>query len=99
MLQFAYPLLIGVTLTAGVAVGKKMSGRWSGGLSLGLVLGLLPTSCSPTPSRRGEVSGGRWTPCPLCGGRLDPTRGSFRCSRCQFAICEGCESEGVHPTG
>ena len=29
--------------------------------------------------------------CPVCGGPFIPLRGQSRCSRCHFALCEGCE--------
>jgi hypothetical protein len=29
--------------------------------------------------------------CPMCGGVLVPTREAWRCSRCYFSLCEGCE--------
>jgi hypothetical protein len=29
--------------------------------------------------------------CPMCGGGLVPLRGAWRCSRCYFALCVGCE--------
>ncbi len=29
--------------------------------------------------------------CPMCGGGLVPLRGAWRCSRCYFALCAGCE--------
>ena len=29
--------------------------------------------------------------CPVCGGVLVPLRGQWRCSRCQFSLCVGCE--------
>jgi hypothetical protein len=29
--------------------------------------------------------------CPMCGGGLVPMRGTWRCSRCYFALCAGCE--------
>lgn len=31
--------------------------------------------------------------CPYCGGSLVPLRGQFRCLRCSFALCEGCETQ------
>jgi hypothetical protein len=34
-------------------------------------------------------------PCPACGGRLIPLRGALRCSRCYFALCEGCEGGDI----
>jgi hypothetical protein len=34
----------------------------------------------------------RMTPqCPMCGGVLVPLRGQWRCSRCYFMLCAGCE--------
>jgi hypothetical protein len=29
--------------------------------------------------------------CPICGGRLMPTRGLLRCLLCCFIFCEACE--------
>ena len=29
--------------------------------------------------------------CPACGARLVPLRGQWRCSRCYFMLCAGCE--------
>jgi hypothetical protein len=31
--------------------------------------------------------------CPACGGFLAEMRGFWRCLRCSFAICSGCEGE------
>lgn len=31
-------------------------------------------------------------PCPVCGGGLVPLRGSWRCGRCAFVVCVGCEA-------
>jgi hypothetical protein len=30
-------------------------------------------------------------PCPVCGGVLVPMRDAWRCSRCYFSLCAGCE--------
>jgi hypothetical protein len=45
-------------------------------------------------SRPGRPSCGQ-PPCPVCGGALVPLRGQFRCTRCFFSACAGCEAEGV----
>jgi hypothetical protein len=29
--------------------------------------------------------------CPVCGGVLVPMRTAWRCSRCYFSLCAGCE--------
>jgi hypothetical protein len=29
--------------------------------------------------------------CPLCGGELVALRNLYRCSRCSYGICAGCE--------
>jgi hypothetical protein len=31
--------------------------------------------------------------CPVCTGPLLPQRGAWRCSRCCFTLCDGCEGE------
>jgi hypothetical protein len=38
-------------------------------------------------------------PCPMCGGGLVPLRGQWRCSRCYFALCIGCEPVLGHEGG
>lgn len=35
-------------------------------------------------------------PCPICGSRLFPLRGNWRCGRCGFGLCVGCEPEGAY---
>jgi len=32
--------------------------------------------------------------CPCCAGPLVPLRGSFRCGRCHYTFCIGCENDG-----
>ncbi len=29
--------------------------------------------------------------CPVCSGLLVPLRGTYRCARCYFSLCVGCE--------
>lgn len=34
----------------------------------------------------------RWPPsCPICGGQLTEARTLWRCPRCNYSLCEGCE--------
>lgn len=33
--------------------------------------------------------------CPVCGGVMLPQRDGVRCGRCFFALCVGCEPDGV----
>jgi hypothetical protein len=35
------------------------------------------------------------TACLLCGGDLVPLRGTLRCSRCGFLLCEGCDGQAA----
>jgi hypothetical protein len=45
VIVFALPMVFNFMLTGlviGVAVGRKLSGKWSGGLALGLLLCLSP---------------------------------------------------------
>jgi hypothetical protein len=35
--------------------------------------------------------GGNHPPCPICGGGLVPLRGTWRCARCSFLLCVGCD--------
>ncbi len=30
-------------------------------------------------------------PCPVCGGVLVPLRSTWRCLRCHYSLCAGCE--------
>jgi hypothetical protein len=36
-------------------------------------------------------------PCPVCSGPLLPLRDFYRCSRCGFSICAGCEGADSYP--
>ena len=50
-------------------------------------------TCEPPSSRPAQ-------PCPACGAALVPLRGQWRCSRCYFTWCAGCEAVGGHePAG
>jgi hypothetical protein len=42
---------------------------------------------------RGTRPSCRQPPCPVCGGSLVPLRGHYRCSRCFFSACAGCEAD------
>jgi hypothetical protein len=44
-------------------------------------------------SNRGSPQEFGRPPCPVCGGALVPLRGHFRCSRCFFSACAGCEAD------
>jgi hypothetical protein len=35
--------------------------------------------------------------CPLCQGGLVRLRDAYRCGRCSFVICVGCEAVAVGP--
>lgn len=30
--------------------------------------------------------------CPLCNGQLIALRGAYRCARCSFILCAGCDA-------
>jgi hypothetical protein len=49
------------------------------------------TNTIPTNENAQNQSLPNIPPCPVCAGRLVPLRGFFRCSRCYFSICVGCE--------
>jgi hypothetical protein len=42
---------------------------------------------------RGVGLGRRQPCCPVCNGVLVPLRDQYRCSRCFFTLCVGCEPE------
>ena len=46
------------------------------------------TTCDPRPSSGAP-------PCPVCGGALMPLRGVWRCTRCLFTLCAGCEPHSL----
>jgi hypothetical protein len=48
-------------------------------------------SCPPKSPRPVESPARRGVACPFCDGMLVPLRGEFRCLRCCFSICPGCE--------
>ncbi|MGH7173221.1 MAG: hypothetical protein ACRELG_23310 [Gemmataceae bacterium] len=36
--------------------------------------------------------------CPVCSGQLVPLRNSYRCSRCGYHLCTGCEQFDPEPS-
>ncbi len=57
-------------------------------------------TCSPQEERP-ECAGGERPPqCPVCSGLLIPLRNVYRCARCCYSICAGCEGgESFPPAG
>jgi hypothetical protein len=53
------------------------------------------TSCPARNDRPAEALARGGVACPFCDGILVPQRESFRCPRCGFSICPGCEDPGV----
>jgi hypothetical protein len=49
------------------------------------------TTCPPRDDRHPNGPARRGVACPYCEGVLIPLRGAFRCVRCCFSICPGCE--------
>jgi hypothetical protein len=45
--------------------------------------------CQEKPRANG--SGCSPAHCPVCNGVLIPLRGNYRCARCYFSLCAGCE--------
>jgi hypothetical protein len=35
--------------------------------------------------------------CPVCAGRLVPLRDRYRCARCFYSLCNGCEGGEASP--
>lgn len=52
----------------------------------------ITTSSSPevTSKERGEHTCP--SRCPLCSGALIPLHNAYRCARCSYHLCVGCES-------
>jgi hypothetical protein len=44
---------------------------------------------------RGIVTDRPQALCPVCNGPLIPLRGNYRCARCFFSLCVGCEGPDV----
>jgi hypothetical protein len=57
------------------------------------------TSCPPKNDRTVEALERRAVTCPCCDGVLVPLRGAYRCVRCCFSICPGCEVAGLPDYG
>jgi hypothetical protein len=62
--------------------------------------------CTTSAARAeyGRESAARPGPCcPVCAGPLVPLRESYRCCRCFFTLCAGCEAPvlgaGPYPPG
>ena len=52
-------------------------------------------SCPARDERTAEKSARNGVACPFCDGVLVPWGGSYRCVRCCFTICPGCEVEAT----
>jgi hypothetical protein len=53
------------------------------------------TTCEVEVRGSNTRTGGEGYPCPVCGGGLVPLRSMWRCGRCSFVQCVGCEPELV----
>ena len=54
-------------------------------------------TCDPQPRVPNVRGGGEGQSCPCCGGPLLPTRAAWRCGRCSFCLCAGCEPGPAPP--
>jgi hypothetical protein len=52
-----------------------------------------PTASQDEP--RNETPTTRKPCCPVCSGPVVELRGQYRCTRCYFTLCVGCESVDV----
>jgi hypothetical protein len=57
------------------------------------------TTCPARDNRPAQGSAQRGVACPFCEGDLVPVRGAYRCVRCCFSICPGCENPSVLDSG
>jgi hypothetical protein len=48
-------------------------------------------TCPARDDRATQVSAHRGVTCPFCDGVLVPQRDVYRCPRCCFSICPGCD--------
>ena len=58
-------------------------------------MGSEQTSCEHSTWTSSPRAGSSAPLCPACGGLLVPLRNAWRCSRCYFYLCVGCEPETV----
>jgi hypothetical protein len=59
---------------------------------------LQPQTHSPgEPHSRETATAPRPPLCPLCAGRLVALHNTYRCLRCRFSLCVGCEGGEVCP--
>ena len=49
-------------------------------------------ACSHAEPPRDATPPARPPCCPVCNGQRVPLRGAYRCSRCMFILCVGCEA-------
>lgn len=56
-------------------------------------------TCHPKNARPADSSARHGVACPFCDGVLVPLRGEYRCLRCCFSICPGCEDVDHHNAG
>jgi hypothetical protein len=54
----------------------------------------VPTDLTTTREEKDTAAPNRLPPCPCCAGVLIVLRGTFRCTRCQYSLCAGCEAFG-----
>jgi hypothetical protein len=54
------------------------------------------TSQEASMTDRGESAG--TFRCPVCSGSLVPLHNFYRCARCSYHICAGCEQAGPEST-
>jgi hypothetical protein len=50
----------------------------------------------PNPANQPGIS---QSGCPVCNGSLILLRGDYRCSRCHFTLCVGCEGGYLENAG
>ena len=46
---------------------------------------------------REAAAGERLPPCPKCAGPLAPLHNGYRCCRCRFTLCAGCDAPDFCP--
>lgn len=54
-------------------------------------MGVQPRTCTLVGGEQSERREVERQTCPLCGGWFHPQSGAWRCGRCGFALCQGCE--------
>jgi len=58
-----------------------------------------PITGSPCTNQPPDAPSSGPPPCPVCAGPLIPLRDQYRCTRCFYSFCAGCENPDGYGAG